>query len=454
MTDRAWSLRSRLTLLLCGAAIIAWIASSAWLYRNSLAETNRLFDAALVETAHAVLAVVAQEVKHHRDDEDEIELEAVDHAHAESVFYQVRSRRGEIVYRSAGAPAEPLAAAGASGFGNAQLAGGEYRVYSLQARRDRATIHVAQPVADRTRLARSTALRLLLPGLVLAAVLALGVWLIVRRVTAPVVGFAHAIDARAPGDSTPVRLQPLPAELRPVGQAVNRLFARVDEALRHERTLTADAAHELRTPLAALRAQAQVALRARNSEQRDEALRTLIGGVDRAAHVVSSVMTLARLDARQLDVAALPPVDLRELAKLVLDEFAPAAQARQIRLQHAGARTLVRGDADALAVLLRNLIDNALRHARSEVQVEVGRSGADATLRVTDDGPGLSPEKAARVFDRFYRGTADGSGAGLGLALVKRIAELHGGEAGVASPPDGGAVFEIRLPVVEAPATG
>jgi two-component system sensor histidine kinase QseC len=452
MKPHTWSLRTRLTLFLCAAAIVAWVASSFWLYRNSLAETSRLFDAALVETAHAVLAVVAHEVKHFRADDEgevEIELETVDHDHAESVFYQVRSRRGDIVYRSPGAPSEPLAAASARGFGTTSLADGDYRVYSLQAEDGQATIHVGQPVADRRLLARSTALRLLWPGLVLAVVLALGVWLIVRRVTAPVIGFAQAIDARAPGDSTPVQLQPLPAELRPVGQAVNRLFARVDDALRHERTLTADAAHELRTPLAALRAQAQVALRARDGDQRDEALRTLIAGVDRATHVVSSVMTLARLDARQLDLAALPPVALSGLAKFVLDEFVPVAQARQITLRHSGTPVLIKGDADALAVLLRNLLDNAVRHARSNVHVEVRRDGTAALLRVCDDGAGLPPGMAARVFDRFYRGSTDGSGAGLGLALVKRIVELHGGEIGAASSENGGAVFEIRLPAAK-----
>lgn len=454
MTPRTWSLRTRLTWLLVGAAIVGWIASSFWLYRNSLAETNRLFDAALVETAHAVLAVVAQEMKHHRDDEheDEIELEAVDHAHTESVVYQVWARRGEIVYRSPGAPQEPLAVASATGLSTARLASGEYRVYSLPARRERTTIHVAQPLADRTRLARTTALRLLLPGLVLAVVLALGVWLIVRRVTAPVVGFAGAIDARAPGDSTPVTLDGLPVELQPVGQAVNRLFARVEDALQHERTLTADAAHELRTPLAALRAQAQVALRARDAQPRDEALRTLISGVDRATHVVNSVLTLARLDAQQLDLSWLAPVDLSQLASFVVDELTAAAQARQLRLQHSGPRTLVKGDADALAVLIRNLVDNALRHARTTVQLDVSRAGHEATLRVRDDGPGLPPEKAARVFDRFYRATSEGSGAGLGLSMVKRIAELHGGQVGVSAAPDGGAVFEVRLPAIGAAA--
>ncbi|MFZ5540675.1 MAG: ATP-binding protein, partial [Pseudomonadota bacterium] len=252
--------------------------------------------------------------------------------------------------------------------------------------------------------------------------------LIVRRVTASVVGFSQAIDARTPGDATPVRLDALPEELAPVGHAVNRLLARVDEALRHERTLTADAAHELRTPLAALRAQAQVALRARADAERSEALRELIGGVDRAARAVESVLTLARLDAERIDVAALATVRLDGLARLVAAEFDATARARGVALELDVPALEVRGDADALAILLRNLLDNALRHAAGRVRVQARALDHAIALTVADDGPGMPAEQRSRAFDRFYRG-AEGGGAGLGLALVKRIAALHGGDA-------------------------
>jgi two-component system sensor histidine kinase QseC len=446
---RFWSLRGRLTWLLVGAAIAAWIASSVWLYRSSLAQTDELFDAALVEAAHAVLAVVARELRHHPEDEDEaeIELEAVDHAHTESIFYQVRSRRGEIVFRSPGAPHEALAPADASGFSEARLAGDEYRVFSLEARRDRTTIHVAQPLAMRRQLAQDSALRLLLPGLVLALVLAAGVWLIVRRVTAPVIGFAAAIDARAPGDSTPVRLDGLPAELRPVGLAVNRLFARVEHALRHERTLTADAAHELRTPLAALRALAQVALRSRDGAERAEALQALIGGVDRATRLVETVLTLARLDARSIDRGELPPVSLSAAVAEAVGALRATAHARSIGIEVDVPELTVRADPDSLPIALRNLCENALRHAASRVRIEARAGQSEARIAVRDDGPGLTAEGRARAFDRFYRGATDGAGAGLGLALVKRVAELHGGDVYFVDGLDGkGIGVELVLP--------
>ncbi len=449
MRQHAWSLRNRLTRLLVGAAVVAWIASSVWLYRSSLAQTDRLFDAALVEAAHAVLAVVVGELTHHTEDEDvaEIELEAVDHAHTESVFYQVRSKRGGIVYRSPGAPQEPLAAEGSVGFSDARLQGGEYRVYSLAARRERTIIHVAQPLAVRRQFAQSAALRLLLPGLVLAAALAAGVWLIVRRVTAPVIGFAGAIDARAPGDSTPARLDGLPAELQPVGLAVNRLFARVEDALQHERALTADAAHELRTPLAALRAQAQVALRARDEAERGQALQALIGGVDRATRLVETVLTLARLDASSIDRAALPAIALAGIATQTADALKALPRARSIRVDVEVPALTIRADPDSLPIALRNLGENALRHAASRLRIEARAAGDEVTIAVRDDGPGMTADQRARAFDRFYRGGADGGGAGLGLALVRRVAEMHGGHVRFAAGLDGkGLGVEIALP--------
>jgi len=202
-TAGTWSLRGRLTWLLIAIAILAWAASSAWLYRSAVAEADRLFDAALVETAHGVLAVADREIRgrehasrrreggahgdddEHGDDRD-IELARIDHAHDEHVVYQVRRRDSAIVYRSPGAPTEPLAEAAATGFADVDAAGQTYRVFSLQAGHDGATIHVGQPMADRARLSRASALRLVLPGAVLILALVVRViYLAVHRRSIP-----------------------------------------------------------------------------------------------------------------------------------------------------------------------------------------------------------------------------------------------------------------------------
>jgi two-component system OmpR family sensor kinase len=463
-SPRTWSLRSRLTWLLAAFAVAAWGASSAWLYRSAVTEADRMFDAALVETAHAVLAVADREIRERehasrrrerraRDDDDErdrehgIELARIDHAHDEHVVYQVRRRDGAIVYRSPQAPTQPLAEAATTGFTYVDAASQAYRVFSLRAGRDGATIHVGQPMADRIRLSRSSAVRLVLPGAVLILALVVGVAVVVRQVTKPVVRFSRSIDALQPAGDRKVAYADLPRELTPVGLALERLLERVQAALRHERTLTADAAHELRTPLAALRAQSQVALRATGAEERAEALQQLMAGVDRATRLVNAVMTLARLDAREARPSELPLTDLASVVRLILQELAATADARRVELALMPAAGNVRADEDALAILIRNLVDNALRHARSRVEVSIVSELDSIRLAVADDGDGVPPEELKRVFDRFYTGETSGTGAGLGLALVQRVAELHGASVTVDRASMGGARFIVTFPV-------
>lgn len=433
MTGRGWSLRNRLIVLLAALAFSAWAASSAWLYHSARQQAGDLFDAALVETAYAVFAAVGHEGL--RKDDDDFEFEPAEHVHPERIVYQLRDRRGRIRYASPGAPTEALTNGDASGFTETVADGAAYRVYTLLEPRRRAAIHVGQRTADREALVRTMALRLLLPGIAVVCLLSLGVWIIVRRVTAPVISFSDAIDARAPNDSGDVKVDGLPTELQPVAQAVNRLLERIEAALLRERTLTADAAHELRTPLAALRAQAQVALRSRDDAERREALSALIGGVDRATRLVETVLTLARLDAGTPDWTALPILALRPLVGEVVASLGPVGPARRIDLAVPELR--VAGDRDSLPVALRNLCENALRHASSRVRITASQADGRAIVTVLDDGPGMTAEQQSRAFDRFYRVTSDGTGAGLGLALVKRVAELHGGEVRFTSGIDG-----------------
>lgn len=427
-----WSLRRRLIGLLATAALLSWAAGSLWLYRTARVEAESLFDAALIETAHSVLAVIAHEIRagnHEEDEETEIELDAIDHRHTERLYFHVRRPGGELLFRSPGSPQAPLGG-DTEGSRDRAVEGQIWRVYTLTDPRYRVSIDVAQPRAARDRIAQAIALRLLLPGIALMGLLALGAGAIVRRVTAPIVRYSERIDTRSPGDRAPVPADELPQEMRPVAQAIDRLLQRIDQALLHERTLTADAAHELRTPLAAMRAQAQVALRARDEAERRAALQTLMQGVDRAARSVDAVMSMARLDAAQIDRRELAELDLARLLALVAEEFRNEAAQRQCALQLDAGALLDRVDADAYALLLRNLIDNALRHARQTVRVELLQSGQHGELRVLDDGPGMPEDQRQRAFDRFYR-ASHGGGAGLGLALVRRVAELHQGSVGL-----------------------
>lgn len=425
---RTWSLRGRLIGLLTSAALVGWAAGSLWLYRTALAEAEALFDAGLVETAHSVLAVIAHEVSagnHEEEDETAIELDAIDHRHTERLYFHVRRPDGEVLFRSPGSPRTGFAS-NADGISDQQVEGRDWRVYTLTNSRFGVSIDMAQPRADRDRIARRIALRLLAPGIALTLLLALGAGAIVRRVTAPIVRYSAQIDTRRPGDRAALPADDLPQEMRPVAQAIDRLLLRIDQALLHERTLTADAAHELRTPLAAMRAQAQVALRSREDGERRAALQTLMQGVDRAARSVDAVMSMARLDSASLERRDLATTDIARLLSLVIDEFRAEAAQRQCTLELKTASVSDRVDADAMALLIRNLVDNALRHARQSVKVELLAAPDCFELRVQDDGPGMPADQRKRAFDRFYR-ASHGGGAGLGLAMVRRVAELHQG---------------------------
>ena len=242
----------------------------------------------------------------------------------------------------------------------------------------------------------------------------------------------------------------LPIELQPVSRAIERLLAKVHESLLHESTLTADAAHELRNPLAAMRLQAQIARRSQNRADADRALNELISASDRAVRMVDSILALARLDARAGVSVGDGDVHVGHLVRVIVSEFTAAADRRGIRITASTDGSIVTGDEDALAIALRNMLNNALRFARTQVVIDVTNVGDRVTTTVRDDGPGFTEESKRRAFHRFFRGMEQGrhsEGAGLGLALVLRVAQLHEGSVEIVPGIDGGAGIAVHLPL-------
>ncbi len=290
-----------------------------------------------------------------------------------------------------------------------------------------------------------------LPGLALVLVVAVGFSLRpLRRLT-------EDLATRAPDRLTPIDCADTPREIAPLIERLNELFAGIDRALQNERRFTADASHELRTPLAALKAQAQVALAAGSEDERRHALEQIVAGSDRATHLLTQLLTLARLDADSGQ--AMHELDLRPLAEEVLATAAGEAIAGNCELALAEGDARVRGNSALLQSLLRNLIDNALRHGGAR-QIEIAIAGArkDVVLTVSDDGRGIPPSERGIVTQRFRRGaSADSSdavaanspGSGLGLSIVSRIVELHGGRMQLDDGAGGrGLTVRIRLPGV------
>jgi two-component system sensor histidine kinase QseC len=446
--SRPWSLRRRLVALFSLAAALAWVVSAVWLAHEARGEAERMFDASLIETAHVVLALAAHELQEGKEEDGKaLELSQAGHDHAEQLFYQVRSARGDIALYSAGAPAAPLADVAERGLADHVIDGAPWRVYSAADAESGFVIHLGEPAARRAALERAALARMALPGALLVLLLAGGAWWVAGRTMHPIERAARRVDALAPGEPCTLAEGELPREVEPLGRAIERLQARVEQALLLERTLTADAAHELRTPLAAVRAQAQWAARAPGEQERRRALADTVEAADRAAHLAESVLTLARLDAASFDAATAPAVALQDIVEIVRRNCVPAAAGRGVTLDTAVPALTLRADPDALAMLLRNLVENAVRHARSRVRVEASCNG-QLVLAVRDDGEGVPVELRERLFDRFYRAPGgDSKGSGLGLALVRRLAELHGGSAAAGEGVGGaGLGIEVRLP--------
>ena len=358
---------------------------------------------------------------------------------------QVWSREGKVVHTTDGSAAVPLLARSGAGV---VFAGEKWHVYTIVL--EDGYVQSAQRASERQLLARETASGLILPALLMLAVIAGLLTFALRRGLSPLASAAGEVTSRNVQALHPLPLDSHPQELHKLVTAINGLMARLGSALVQQRDFVADAAHELRTPVAALKLQLQLLERASGGEQRDHALAELRAGVARAQHLIEQLLQLSRLGP-EAPALQREPVDLAALARTAVGQFSARAEQQRIDL---GAVVRdspgVDGDAQQLSILLNNLIDNALRHtpAEGKVDVTVSLDGQRPSLAVVDSGPGIAPAERSRVFDRFYRTTesAGGGGSGLGLAIVKAVAERHGAAVALDDAPGGGLRVTVLFP--------
>lgn len=442
------SLRRRLLGRLLTLFLLTWALLAALSYFAARHEIEELFDAELAQSARVLLSLTRHELEEGQgEDASPIVIGAGAVPYEEKIAFQVW--RGEaLLFRSSNAPAQPMSAA--PEFGAERIAGHLWRTFTLVDEPLGVRISVGERDDVRAELIFDILATTLLPVLLTLPLLAALIWSGVGRALAPLDRVSAEIARRTPQQLDALPTGPVPLEVRPLIEALNRLLARLDDALMSERRFTANAAHELRTPLAALKAQAQVAQRAATDAERRHALEQIVRGTDRAARLIEQMVTLARLDPESVPVER-QPVDLAGLAAEVVGELAPQALERRIELALTGApRAIVAGDAALLAVLLRNIIDNAIRYSPEGGNVEVAlHPCAQAVeLTVTDSGPGIPAAERARVFDRFYRRAEAGrtTGSGLGLSIARRIADLHGAAMALEDAPGGGLCVRLHLP--------
>jgi two-component system sensor histidine kinase QseC len=417
-----FSLRRRLLALLLGGVLAVWLCTGAFSYVDAHHEVDELFDAQLAQAAQTLLALSSHE------EEDSIEeIRDIAHKYQRRLSFQVWLSDGTLMLRSKHAPKTPLTSS--EGFSEANGPDGHWRYFSIWNEGHTLQVQVGEDHHIRDDLIGHIAWRLLLPALISLPFIALWVWFVIRHALRSLDSIAGQIAARAPQQLQPVVPDRAPEEIRPLLDSLNKLFQRVDEALSAERRFTADAAHELRTPLAALYAQAQVAQRARDETERTRSLGELQSGLMRASHLVDQMLQLARLDPE----SGLPSpvkVDLLPLAESVCAELGNAILDKQIdfSLDTTGP-CVVAGQAEWLRVLIRNLVDNAIRYTPSagRIAVTLAESADGCSLSVCDSGPGIPPQEREAVMQRFHRLDPSAQpGCGLGLAIVARIVELHG----------------------------
>ncbi len=448
------SLRWRLFRVVCAAAFLLWAASGVISYLQARHEAEEMMDGHLALSARLLLALV-RDNEHHLDDLEQRMAEMhreqralhdkQDMIYQPPLEFQVGLADGTILLRSADAPELPIL--GAPGYMEIERGEKAWRLFNIVAAKDGYRVQVAQSVRMRERAALEVATQTVLPiGIVLPLLLLLLYWSI-RRGLKPLDDLAADVASRSPDNLSILPGRPVPLETRPLVEAINRLLSRLSAALDSERRFTADAAHELRTPLAAVKIQAEVALASRDSPAREHALQQIRLAVDRSSHLVDQLLRLARLDP----LAALPdpkPVDLVELAEEAVAAAQDIERGQQhvIRLEAPTQPVEITGDRDLLFVAVRNLLDNALRHTppHGSITLRIAQDSRGATLSVRDNGPGVATDELPRLAERFYRGRdATAEGSGLGLAIVQRIAELHGAQLALANANEGGFIASL-----------
>lgn len=429
------SIRVRLLVALLLLVTVASVLAGTLTYRRVLAETSDLFDYQLRQMALSLRGQVSLAPR----------LELPAQQEDADFVVQIWNPFGSRIYLSR--PGLPLVDHVVLGYENLRLQGTLWRVYGLQTLDG--VIQIAQPASVREELARRAALHVAIPLLLLLPLLGGASFLAVRNSLLPLHRLAMEVQSRDVHMLTPVQTSAVPEEVAPLIEALNRLLARLQAAFAAQRAFIADAAHELRSPLTALRMQLQLLDRAPDAAALATARSELGAAVERAIHLAGQLLTLARNEPRP----GAEPLQEVELNRPVTDAVADAhalALARNIDLGlECDPAVRVRGDPEALRVLVRNLVDNAVRYTPpgGHVQVCLRRQPSGALVEVVDSGPGIPAEERDRVFDRFHRraGAPEG-GSGLGLAIVRAIADRHGASVRLSDAPGGGLAAEVRFP--------
>lgn len=462
------SLKGRLMLLFLVPTLMVWLAVNLCFYRTESGEIEELYDAHLAQTARVLMALTSAsadegslgqlgEVMSSFSPSDLSRTHGIlklsgtgRDAFENLIAFQLRRNDGSLQLASPDAPDQPFGS-NVTGFSNRFIDGVRWRVFGLADPNNDFVLYVGELHTVRAALALHLVENLLYTTSLAAVLFLFLIWFAVGKGLAPLLGLVQELRRRDVQDLRPLSDTPVPAEIEPLVVVLNALFGRLERAMEAERRFTGNAAHELRTPLAALRVQAQVAKSASNDQQRNRALEQIIAGVDEAGHLVDQLLTLSRLDFQHGPLED-TPVNLVDVARRTAHDLEPLARECMVSLRIERAEdAVIRGAQTCVAILLRNLFDNAVRysHPGGKVTVTIVRSGVFTEVIVNDTGPGIPDDQIAQAFQRFHRGSESTKpGSGLGLSIVRRICELHGGSVQLENRKEGGLRCTLRLPLL------
>lgn len=425
--------RNLLTLLLGGLTIAGILAGGAT-YLKAREEMDELFDYQLAQVAHAFSL---------QESGGPLPSSSGGYEEESALAVQVW-KKGSLISTTPSGRILPLQREGLS---TVSSGGRQWRVFVL--RTDTRAIQVSQPIEARREISVNFALRSIIPLLLTIPFFALFIWLSVRNGLRPLNRVADEISHRSAATLDPIPMDGLPAEVVPVVGRLNLLLGKLAHAIETQKVFIADAAHELRTPLAAVGLQLHLLERSTDEAERCEALNQLKGGISRAARLVGQLLTLTRMEPEALPLFT--RVNLAALAVEVIAERERIATDKGVDLGMTESEPVtVTGEEEALRAMIGNLVDNAVRYTPTGGMVDVAvRHGVDeAVFEVLDTGPGIPPDDRERVFDRFFRRGGDSSGSGLGLAIVKSAVERHGGTITLTDGDKGkGLRVTIKIPL-------
>jgi len=428
------------------------IAGSGAMYWAAESEDHRLLDSRLEDLARTVMSFSEHEINEIIGDG------STDLVHTETAAtlgsryrYQIMTRHGNMLLHSYKAsPKVPMASLKTMGFSTVPIDGEAFRVFTMEGSGGEMVIQVAEGLDERESAVSIVSAYFVAFLVIPFALIFLVTWWLLRRSLRSIDSSAAQLSQRSPIDLTPVHADDPPVELKPMINSINSLFERINRTLSLERGFTAVAAHELRTPLAGLRAQAQIAATARSPAELAQALAAVMLGVDRAAHLLDQLLDLARVES-MISAAdrKRQSIDIARIYESVMVDLGALASRRGLQLESDFMEQRILAMELGMVLLLRNLLGNAIRYtpAGGQVTVRTHREADSVTLTIDDSGPGIAPEARHRVFERFERlGINDGDGVGLGMAIVQSVVLAHHAMIRLMESPLGGLRVQVQFP--------